>query len=226
MSTSLTFSVSYSKEKDISNYLHAGWKFSYLKHGRENIQANLLKRFPESFRDSLLQASDEATARKVVEDWLTAKNDEYRHLTDLTVEIMQTVLNREKTSLVQTLEAVYKEKVPFDKVSVFVTTFPINPHNFEERWFMIGRMASVPEMVRIAKHELNHFMFYYYHLDGLIKRGLEKEKREQLKEALAILTNPEGTDKPTVKELEKHIKTLPGKSVSEIIEICLESKWL
>jgi len=216
----MDFTVSYSLEKDLQNYLQAGWQFTYSKQGREDIQERLLKRFPESFRDSLQQAPDEAAAKKVVEEWLASQDDEYRRLTELTVEMVQQVLDREKANIVQTLESVYNENFPFDKVSVYVTTLPINPYNFEERWFMIGRVASVPEMVRIAKHELNHFMFYYYFLEKLAKRGMSKEKREELKEALAILTNPEGTDKPAVKELENFIKPLAGKPVREIIEAC------
>lgn len=222
----MNFIISYSQEKDIQNYLNAGWKFTYRKHGRENVQENLLKRFPESFRTSLLQALDEPTARKVVEDWLTSKDAEYQRLTNLTVKTIQAVLGEEKSYLIQTLESIYREKFPFDKISVFVTTFPINPYNFEERWFMIGRMASVPGMIGTAKHELNHFMFYHYFLDDLTKRGIDKEKREKIKEALAILTNPEGTDKPAVKELENYIKQIADKPVKEIIELSLASGLL
>lgn len=222
----MNFIASYSKEKDIQNYLNAGWKFTYRKHGRENIQEELLKRFPESFRTSLVQAPDEPAARKVVEDWLASKNAEYQRLTDLTIKTIQMVLNKEKNYIIQTLESVYKEKFPFDEISVFLTTFPIHPYSFENRWFMIGRMSHVPGMIGTAKHELNHFMFYYYFLDELTKRGLKKEKREQLKEALAVLTNPEGTDKPAVKELENHIKSLSGKPVREIVESCLQSGLL
>lgn len=222
----MNFIVSYSKEKDIQNYLDAGWKFTYLKHGRESIQENLLKRFPESFRTALLQAPDEPAARKVVEDWLASKDAEYQRLTDLTIKTIQMVLDQEKNYIIHTLESVYDEKFPFDKISVFVTTFPINPYNFEDRWFMIGRMASVPLMTSISMHELNHFMFYHYYLEELTKRGLNKEKREQLKEALAALTNPEGTDKPAVKGLENHIKSQSGKPVREIIKSCLQSGLL
>lgn len=222
----MNFIISYSQEKDIQNYLNAGWKFTYRKHGRENIQENLLKRFPESFRTALVQAADESAAHKVVEEWLASKDAEYQRLTDLTVKTIQTVLGQEKGQLIQTLESVYGEKFPFDKISVFVTTFPINPYSFEERWFMINRMASVPGMIGTAKHELNHFMFYHYFLDDLTKRGIDKEKREKLKEALAILTNPEGTDKPAVKELENYIKQHTGKPVKEIIELSIASGLL
>ncbi len=222
----MNFITSYSKEKDIQNYLNAGWRFTYMKHGRENIQENLLKRFPESFRTALTQAPDETSARKVVEDWLNSKDTEYQRITDLTIKTIQMVLDQEKSYIIQLLESVYQEKFPFDEISVFLTTFPIHPYSFENRWFMIGRMSHVPGMIGTAKHELNHFMFYYYFLDDLTKRGIKKEKREQLKEALAILTNPEGNDKPAVKELENFIKPLAGKPAREIIESCVQSGLL
>ncbi|MDP2873915.1 MAG: hypothetical protein Q8N84_01295 [bacterium] len=222
----MIFTVSYSQEKDIWNYLHAGWKNTFRKYGRENLQEKLLEKFPPIFKQDLAAAKTEAEAKQVVEHFLNRKPAEYQHITDLAIKVAQLILDEEKDAITSSLEAAYQESFPFDEITVYLTTFPICPYNYEERWFMAGRNSSVAGFISTAKHELNHFMFYYYYLDELTKRGLNKEKREQLKEALAILTNPEGTDKPAVKELENYIKPLAGKPIREIIEACWQSGLL
>ena len=95
-----------------------------------------------------------------------------------------------------------------------VETVNINPYNYEERWFMTGRNSSIEGHLRTARHELNHFMFYYYFPE--LKNKLGVEKYEILKEALAIFTNPEGNDKPAVKKLESFLIKQKG-TIPEII---------
>ena len=69
-------------------------------------------------------------------------------------------------------------------------------------------------------------MFYFYYLDLLAKKGLPNDKIEKLKEAFAILTNPEGNNKPDVEKLEEYIKSLKGQSTDQIIESCINSKLI
>ena len=89
---------------------------------------------------------------------------------------------------------------------------------------MLNRKSDSSQIINTAKHELNHFMFYYYY--SYLKDKLKEEKFERLKEALAIFTNPEGNDKPEVKELEQYLKPLSGKSMEEIIEKATNSKYI
>ena len=60
----MLFAVDYSQEKDIQNYLNAGWKFTYAKHGRENIQEKLLQNYPQEFKNKLLEAKTKKCCRK------------------------------------------------------------------------------------------------------------------------------------------------------------------
>jgi hypothetical protein len=222
----MKFIVNYSREKDIDNYLNSVWKFSYLKHGREGIENKLLKWFPEEFRNKILNSQTKEDATTIIENYLDNLPQSFRDQTPVLVIGVEKILNDHQTEIVELLESVYSKKFPFDTITVFLTSLGICPYNYEERWFMSRRSNSVEGHIDTTKHELNHFMFYYYYLDSLIQKGLPKEKIEKLKEALAILTNPEGNNKPDVKELEEYIKSLSGQSTDQIIELCLKSKLM
>lgn len=222
----MQFLVKYSQEKDIQNYLNAGWKFTYAKYGRKNIQEKLLENYPQEFKNKLLEAKTKIIAKKVVKDFLDSRPEDFRHITKLVIKVCQEVLDEEKQSIIDLLEKIYQKPVPFDKITVYITTFPINPYNYEECWFMVNRNSSIAGFINTAKHELNHFMFYHYYLEKLTQQKISKEKREKLKEALAIFSNPEGNDKPDIKELESYLKTLIGKTMDEIVVLSLKSGYL
>ncbi len=222
----MQFFVDYSQEKDIQNYLNAGWKFTYAKHGRKNIQEKLLQNYPQEFKNKLLEAKTKTIAEKVVKDFLDGRPENFKHVTKSVIKVCQEVLDEEKQSIIDLLQKIYQKLVPFEKITVYITTFPINPYSYEEHWFMVNRNSGIAGFISTAKHELNHFMFYHYYLDKLTQQEISKEKREKLKEALAIFSNPEGNDKPEVKELESYLKTLSGKTMDKIINLALESKYL
>lgn len=222
----MQFFVDYSQEKDIRNYLDACWKFTYRKHGRENIQERLLQNYPPDFRTKLLGTKTKLGAKKVVKNFLDSRPQNFNRITALVIKVCQLVLDEEKQNIVDLLQTIYQRPVPFNKITVYITTLPICPYDYENRWFMVNRNNSVGGFINTAKHELNHFMFYYYYLGSLIQKGVSQEKREKLKEALAIFSNPEGNDKPDVKELEAYLKVLNGKSMDEVIDLVLNSKYL
>jgi len=147
-------------------------------------------------------------------------------VTSVIAKETEKLLNQKKKEIIFPLEKVYGKSFPFSTIKVYLTTAPIFPYNYEERWFMLGRNNDAQKHLATAKHELNHFMFYFYYWDQMRKKRISAEKREKLKEALVILTNPEGNDKPDVKKLEEYLKTLKGKSMDEIIEQVLGSGML
>jgi hypothetical protein len=212
----MKFLVDYSQEKDIWNHLNTNWRFGYLKHGRRNIQNKLLKYYPKSYKTALNKATTEQDARKVIIDFLNS----LPHITPTILAGLQAILNDKKDKIVHNLEAVYKKRFPFKKISVYLTTAHLNPYNYKERWFMTNINSSIQGHLKTVMHELNHFMFYYYYPD--LKKELGQEKYEILKEALAIYTNPEGNDKPVVKKLENYFKQNLDKTIPEIIE---KGKW-
>lgn len=222
----MQFFVDYSQIKDIQNYLNAGWKFTYAKHGRENIQERLLQNYPQDFKTKLLEAKTKDVAEKVVEDFLYSRPENFKRITNLVIKVCQLVLDEEKQNIIDLSQKIYQKPFPFEKITVYITTFPICPYNYKDYWFMISRNNSIAGFINTAKHELNHFMFYYYYSDKLIQLKVSQEKREKLKEALAIFSNPEGNDKPDIKELEFYLKALKDKSMDEIIDLSLKSKYL
>jgi len=222
----MNFLVDYSLKKDIQNYLNAGWRFTYAKHGRKNIQEKLLQNYPQDFKNKLLEAKTRTAAEKVVKDFLDSRPENFNRITKLIIKVCQQVLNEEKPYIIDLLQKIYQQPFPFEKITVYITTFSISPYDYKNRWFMITRNNSIAGFINTAKHELNHFMFYYYYLDKLIQNGVSYQKREKLKEALVIFSNPGGNDKPDIKELESYLKTLKNKTMDEIIDLALKSKHL
>lgn len=217
----MIFIVKYSLEKDIWNHLNSNWQFHYRKHGRKNIQKKLLQFYPEEYRRNLAQAKTEKKARAVIKDFLISLPQSFQEKTVIIAKGVEKVLNENKKEIITSLEKVYGKPFPFKKIIVYLTTGNIFPYNYQERWFMTGRNSSFDRHIRIAKHELNHFMFYYYYPH--LRHKLGTEKFELLKEALVIFTNPEGNDKPSVKKLEEHLKTLAGNPMDEIIDKALKT---
>lgn len=195
----------------------------WIKTRAENIRDKLLRSFPEDFRENLKKAKDEKAAKKVIKTFLDSFHPSFYNLNPVIETGLTKILNDRKKEIINPLEKVYRKPLLFKKVTIYLTTFSICSYSYEEKWFMSGRNASIESHIDTSKHELNHFMFYYYYLNKLDKLGVSKEKRERLKEALAILTNPEGNDKPAVKKLENYLKTLAGKPMDEIISLSLKS---
>jgi len=222
----MKFLVDYSLQKDIQNYLNAGWKFTYHKHGRENIQQRLLENFPQDFKIKLLEAKSKDVAENTVKKFLDSRPENFKRITNLVIKVCQLVLDEEKQNIIDLLQKIYQNPFPFEKITVYITTFSISPYSYKDRWFMVTRNNSITGFINTAKHELNHFMFYHYYLDKLTQQKISQEKREKLKEALAIFSNPEGNDKPDIKELESYLKTLNGKPMDEIINQILNSNYL
>lgn len=212
--------ISYSQEKDIWNYLDSVWKFAYIKHGRINLREKLLRNFPQYFKDNLDKAKTKNEAKKKIIKYLDWYRENHANTTPVIIDWLQKNLNSKKDEIIHKLEGVYKEKFPFEKIIVYLTTVNIFPYNFKERWFMSGKNQDLRSHIKIALHELNHFMFYYYYSD--LKKELGNERYEVLKEALAIYTNPGGNDKPAVKKLENYFKENLNKSIPDILK---KGKW-
>jgi len=216
----MKFIVSYSQEKDVWNYLNSVWRFTYHKHGREDIRERLLSNFPQDFRDELNKAKTESGARKIIIKFLEWRRKNYANTTPVIIDWLQKNLNEKKDEIIRKLESVYKEKFPFEKIIVYLTTVNIFPYDFGERWFMSGKNLDLGGHIKTTLHELNHFMFYYYYPD--LKKELGWKKYEILKEALAIYTNPEGNNKPDAKKFEDYFKKHLNKSIPSILA---EGEW-
>jgi len=218
----MKFKVFYSQQKDIANYLNSVWHFSYQKYGRKNITQKLLQFYPSDFKQNLKSAQTKLEAKSVVKNYLTNLSPSFHQQTEVIQIGIDTILNSHSQQIVNQLESIYSQKFPFKNITVYITTLGICPYNYDKRWFMTRRSNSPIGHINTAIHELNHFMFYYYYQDYLTKKNLSQKNIEILKEALAILTNPEGNNKPQVIKIETYIKSLPKKPIKTIIDSCLE----
>jgi len=213
----MKFSVKYSIQKDINNHLNSIWRFKYRKYGRKKIKERLLSHYPDDLKQKLAQTKTKQEAKKIIKNsLLNFKESIFR-----SVEKVNQILNKNKEEIVFSLEKVYRKKLPFKEVKVYLTTAPIFPYNYDHLWFMTGKNCSAEKHISIAKHELNHFMFYYYFADDLKKKGQTNKVIEEIKEALAILTSSEDNNKPSIKNMEKVVLKNKERKIGEIVDILI-----
>jgi hypothetical protein len=211
----MLFKVDYSVEKDIWNHLNSLWRFTYLKHGRRGMSEKLLKPYPERYKQALKKAENQEEATKVIKKFLFSLPLNYRNTTLVIAKGVEAILEENRQDIISSLEGCYNKRFPFNKIFIYITTVNIYPYNYEKRWIMTGRNSSIEGHIRTVKHELNHFMFYYYF--PKLKEELGKVKYERLKEALAIFTSSGKNDKPAAEKLENYFKKCKG-TIPEILK--------
>jgi len=163
----------YSIQKDIQNHFNSVWRFRYRKYGRRNIKSRLIKAYLDKFKEEIKGAGDKKEAERVVRKFIISLHS--KKIAPI-IKDVEKVLNDGKDEIISDLEQVY-----------------------QKRWFMSGIGCSPEKHILIAKHELNHFMFYYYYSDKLRKIGLSEDKIEAIKESLAVLTSRNDNNKPSLK---------------------------
>lgn len=210
----MTIKVCYSFDRDVQNYLDSVYKFKYFKHGREEIVDDLLKNYPGEFKTALKNAAEESAASEVITSYLS-KDVDARKLKYLEkAKELESLWNKKNTAVIEQLEKLYKQKFPFNELTVYYTSVFICPYNMAEKWIMAYGEATIERQFQTVIHELNHWMFYTYHKDLL--RKISNETFESLKEALAVFTNPEQSGYPNQFKLRAWFKT-QKKSIPEIL---------
>jgi hypothetical protein len=142
---------------------------------------------------------------------------------------IETILNQEKDLIIKPLERVYQAKFPFSQIKVYMTTIPICPYNYSQRWFMVLKQSKITSFIKTALHELNHFMFIYYYQQKLESKNFNPNHIHFVREALAILTSWDGVEndnKPKIQELQKYIYSLHRYNIENIIDLALKQKSL
>ncbi len=223
----MKFIASYSVKNDVQSHLDSAWRMTFLAHGRKDLPNQIINKYSDgNFKRKIRAARTKKAAGKAVQDYLESMPKYIKNILPVIAAGVGSVLNNREKEIVQSLESIYQKKVPFKKIEVFVTTSFMCSYSYDEKWFRTGWRQTETEHVRTAQHELNHFMFYHYYLDALIKLGVDKEKREKLKEALAIFSNPEGNDKPAVKELERFLLTIQDRCMDDVVKLAIHSGML
>jgi|GEM_PF-1124230 len=215
----MKFVVRYSPKLDLQNYLERVWRYNPQDlYGRD--PKRFLKQFPENFQHQIDQATTKQQATiAIINYWHQTRSINFNQLTKKSVYWTERIINNEKENIIKLLEKIYQRPFPFNKITVYLTTLPICPFNYRRRWFMIQRNKGFPHLLSTSLHELNHFMFYYYYFNQLKKRNIDLHLIDTLREALAILSNPEGNDKPEVYPLEQFIKKHHRNKIDTLIEL-------
>lgn len=210
----MNLNVEYSVQKDASTYINFIRNFNSYKHGRDNIQGNLLKNLEPPLREILEHAETDEEALEKINTYLEKAYRDGPDLIEGGISKLRSSWESVGHNIIYNLEFLYQKPFPFESVTVFLTTNNIFPHNYNKRYFYITH-KGVSTQLSIIKHELNHFMFYYYY-DSL-KDRLEDEKYELLKESLTLFSNPDKEGKPNEKELRDLFRSRLWENLDEAI---------
>ena len=226
----MEFIVEYSEEKDINVYLNALYNQDWTDYGT-NYHEIAKKYYPVEFLDNIKNSKTVDDARQVVSQYFkSTRNQYYLQSSDFVAKWFARFLNEEQKLITGKLEKVFQQPFPFEKITVYLNSFYTNPYNYEEKWYMVGRDYNFWGLLKTSTHELNHFMFFFYFRDALIKRGFNKSQVDHLKESLAVLTsnNPEKENelKTKVLPIQKFVYENKDKSIDKIIELVIEHKLL
>lgn len=205
--------VNYSVAKDAQNYVNGVFRFKYLKHGRKDPSKQLLSGLEEDLQKVILQSKDEKEAYDAILKYLTNHDD---GKSTQQAASLQKVWKTIGAQIIANLEFLYQKKFPFPEASAYLTTIPLCPYNYDQRWFFVFAKTYTRSQLAIVKHELSHFMFYHYYPQT--KLGLEKEKYELLKESLTFFSNPDEWGKPAEKPLRDLYTSRSFSSLDEVIK--------
>jgi len=206
--------IKYSIEKDTQTYINFVYNFKSFKHGRIDIQAILLSKLEPKLQNIITSAENEDAAYKGVFDYLTQMYNENPKLIEDSISKLKTTWEKVGANIVYFLEFLYKKPFPFERVTAYLTTNNIFPYNYEQKYFY-ANYKYISSQLSTAKHELNHFMFYYYY--GSLKDKLGNEKYELLKEAVTFFSNPDQEGKPNELPLRELFKSKLWGSFDEAV---------
>ena len=216
----MKLNIKYDLEKDVENYLRTLYKFDFEKHGRKNIEGQLLADYPPEFREKIKSAKNKEEAEKHIRDYIQNNFAQRTDLQKRIIDDFKDAWNTEGAKLIKKLEDVYGENFPFKEITIYLVSNKRCPYNFKERWIMVYAKSGVKTKLYTLMHELNHFMFYYYFPPKKLEIK-SKQEYESLKEALTVLTSPEEQGYPAQQKLRAWLKEQKG-TVGEILQ---NEKW-
>lgn len=71
----------------------------------------------------------------------------------------------------------------------YLTTQYGCPYNEKESWFMVSTSSKLSTKIYIICHEFMHLQFLHYYRKYCLKKGLDENKTQDLKEALTFILN-------------------------------------
>ena len=89
----------------------------------------------------------------------------------------------------RTLSNITQKPIFTDEFGCFFTTDFMCPYNDKKNWFMVSMWHSIPFSITTICHEVMHLQFLFHYRKYLVKKGLQEEQIQELKEALTFLLN-------------------------------------
>ena len=212
--------IQYSLGKDTENYLNGVFEFKHLKHGRENIREDLLAKIDPVLRNKIEKAVNKEDAQKAIFDFLSKWRKENSKFIESVIKNLKSEWNLSSQETIKKLETLYQKQFLFDKTTIYLTSLPLCPYSYKEKYLFVYLRDSAEKQVKTILHELNHFMFYFYYPE--LKKKLGHEKYELLKESLSYFSNPGEKGKPNEKGLRELYASKDWKNLDEAIKSGLD----
>ena len=206
--------VKYSLEKDARTYVDFVYTFKAFKHGRDGPKSKLLEKLDLKLQEILINAENAEAVYEQVYNHLKNIYENDPDNIEKGIKRLQDSWENVGDSIIYSLEFLYKKPFPFETITAYLTTNNIFPYSYENRYFFVFYKFLMPQL-GTAKHELNHFMFYYYYPELLETLG--KERYELLKESLTFFSNPEQGGKPNEKPLRELFGSKIWSSLDEAV---------
>ncbi len=172
----------FDKDRDIWNYWDSANKKSQFLDFSKFIPADLLR---------LIKGKSQKESYKIIEEILFNIHNSY--LIKVYLNSVSEAWKSIEKEYFKRLSKLTKQSICSKKFIAYITTTARCPYNKDEKWFMINFFSSIPHTLRTIAHEIMHFQFYKYYFDD-VEKEIEKEKTEDLKEALTVLLNLEFKD--------------------------------
>jgi len=205
--------VTYSIEKDAQTYVDYIFNFKFFKHGRVNIQETLLEKLDIPLQSLLKSVENDQEAFCKIRSYLEQTYNSNPTIIKDSAAKLKTMWGKVGDNIIFSLEFLYKKPFPFKFATAYLTTNFIFPYNYEQKYFFVN-FKYLSTQLNTIKHELNHFMFYYYYPAG---KDLNLEKYELLKESLSFFSNPEQEGKPNEAPLRDLYKSKIWNSLDEAV---------
>jgi len=177
------------KEEDIANWLN------FINHpityGR-----NRLDDYSKEFKDSVIGKTKEEQIKVINETIKPLYTKEYIDRFEIR---FKNKIDKQKDEIIKRLEKIHSRKFPVEYIINKYTTFNCCPYQYkpDKDWFGIFFSKEVLEIeieLNVFVHELMHLFFHTYFDKTCMKKGLNKEQTQDLKEAVTIIINSEFKD--------------------------------
>ncbi len=148
-------------------------------------------------------------------------------------------INKPKEEIIKRLEKIHDKKIPVNDIVVYYNTYNICPYFYNKTkkasGFYVSRFVmDINHEINVFIHETMHVFFHCYFWSYCVKKGLNKEQINDIKEAVSVIINHEFKDiisnedigYPNHKKLRKIIEKewIKEKNFIKMLDKIIENK--